>query len=66
MAVPDFYAPTIRDFDEATVLLRLSHNIHAIALNFATYRIKKSAARRERPVAMWAQIGQADSPFCRR
>lgn len=47
ITVPDFCAPTISGFDEVTVLLRLSHNIHANVLNFVTYRIKKSAARRD-------------------
>jgi hypothetical protein len=42
MTVPDFCAPTISDLNEATVLLRLSHNIHTIVLNFLTYRIKKA------------------------
>jgi hypothetical protein len=42
MTVPDFCAPTISGLNEATVLLRLSHNIHTIVLNFLKYRIKKA------------------------
>jgi hypothetical protein len=42
MTVPDFCAPTISGLNEVTVLLRLSHNIHANVLNFVTYLIKKA------------------------